>query len=96
MNDIKEYNYKVFENIKHIDEFGNEYCLARELQNILGYYQWRSISDLIKKAKIACNESKYNVDDHFAVQRKMVDIGSKTKRKVLDYKLSRYVDCYEW
>ena len=42
---------------------------------------------------MSCKESKYSVDDHFAVQRKMVDIGFKTKRKVLDYKLSRYA-CY--
>ena len=32
MNNIKEYNYKAFEDIKHIDEYGNEYWLARELQ----------------------------------------------------------------
>ena len=93
MNEIKEYTKKVFEDIKHTDEFGNEYWLARELQDILGYHQWRSIDDLIERAKVACQESKYSVDDHFAVQRKMVDIGSKTKRKVQDYKLSRHA-CY--
>ena len=79
--------------IKHIDEFGNEYWLARELKNILGYNQWRSINDLIERAKVTCKESKYNVDDHFALHRKMVGIGSKTQRKVIDYKLSRYA-CY--
>ena len=93
MNEIKEYTEKVFEDIKHIDEKGNEYWLARELQNVLGYHQWRSINELIERAKIACKESKFNVENHFAVQRKMVDIGSKTKRKVIDYKLSRYA-CY--
>ena len=35
MNDIKEYTEKVFEDIKHIDENGNEYWLARELQKVL-------------------------------------------------------------
>ena len=93
MNEIKEYTEKVFEDIKHIDDEGNEYWLARELQNVLGYHQWRSINDLIERAKITCKESKYSVDDHFAVQRKMVDIGSKTKRIIQDYKLSRYA-CY--
>ena len=93
MNELKEYTVKIFEDIKHIDEDGNEYWLARELQSILGYHQWRSINDLIRKAKVACKESKYNIDDHFAVQRKMVDIGSKTQRKVIEYKLSRYA-CY--
>ena len=93
MNEIKEYTEKVFEDIKHIDDEGNEYWLARELQNVLGYHQWRSINDLIERAKITCKESKYSVDDHFAVQLKMVDIGSKTKRIIQDYKLSRYA-CY--
>ena len=93
MNEIKEYTNKMFEDIKHIDEFGNEYWLARELQSILGCNQWRSINDLIVRAISACKESKYNIDDHFALYRKMVDIGSKTTRKIIDYKLSRYA-CY--
>ena len=41
MNEIKEYTTKLFEDIKHIDEFGNEYWLARDLKNVLGYNQWR-------------------------------------------------------
>ena len=39
MNEIKEYTEKVFEDIKHIDEFGNEYWLVRELQKVLEYTQ---------------------------------------------------------
>ena len=35
MNEIKEYTEKMFDDIKHIDEFGNEYWLARELQSVL-------------------------------------------------------------
>jgi len=93
MNYLKEYKNIVFEDIKHIDKEGNEYWYARELQIVLGYRQWRSIKELIDRAMIACKESKYNIDDHFAVQRKMVDIGSKTTRKIIDYKLSRYA-CY--
>ena len=93
MNEIKEYTEKVFENIRHIDENENECWLARELQNVLGYHQWRSINDLIERAKIACQESKYNVDDHFAVQHKMIKLAKGATRKVIDYKLSRYA-CY--
>lgn len=93
MNKIKEYKEKMFEDIKHIDEEGNEYWLARELQSTLGYHQWRSINDLIVRAKVACKESKYNVDDHFAVQRKMIKLAKGAARKVIDYELSRYA-CY--
>ena len=93
MNDIKEYTTKLFEDIKHIDEFGNEYWLARELQNILEYTQWRRFENVINKAKFACENSNIKVDDHFANVGKMVDIGSNTKRITKDYKLTRYA-CY--
>ena len=93
MNELEKINETIFESIRHVDDEGTEYWYARELQYILGYNQWRSINDLIKRAKVACKESDNNIHDHFAVQRKMVDIGSNTQREVLDYKLSRYA-CY--
>ena len=93
MNDIKEYTTKLFEDIKHIDEFGNEYWLARELQNILEYTQWRRFENVINKAKFACENSNIKVDEHFADVGKMVDIGSNTKRITKDYRLTRYA-CY--
>ena len=83
----------MFENIKHIDEEGNEYWEARELQNVLGYHQWRSINDLIERAKAACRESRYNIDDHFSLYRKMIKLSKSAIRNVMDYKLSRYA-CY--
>ena len=93
MNEIKNYTEKLFEDIKHIDENGNEYWYARELQPTLKYTQWRRFENVINKAKTACENSNINVDDHFANVGKMVDIGSKTKRETNDYKLSRYA-CY--
>ncbi len=45
------------------------------------------------KAKISCKLSDNNVDDHFPVNGKMVDIGSNAQKCILDYKLSRYA-CY--
>ena len=59
MNEIKEYTDKMFENIKHIGESGNEYWEARELQHVLEYIQWRRFEDVIEKAKIACEQSNY-------------------------------------
>ena len=93
MNEIKEYTEKMFEDIKQIDEKGKEYWLARELQNILDYSQWRRFKNTIDKAKIACEKSNNNVYDHFADVGKMVSIGSNTKRETKDYKLTRYA-CY--
>ena len=93
MNEIKKYTEKIFEDIKHIDKEGNEYWLARELQKVLGYNQWRSINGLIKRAQTACKESRYNTDDHFALERKMIKLAKGATRNVVDYKLSRYA-CY--
>ena len=93
MNQIKEYNATIFESIKHINEYGNEYWYARELQNILDYKEWRKFEGVITKAKEACINSEYIIEDHFVDVDKMVKIGSKAERKVNDYKLSRYA-CY--
>lgn len=82
-----------FEDIKHIDENGVEFWFARELQTVLEYTKWENFHKVIKTATIACKISQHQVSDHFAEVRKMVDIGSKTIRKVLDYKLTRYA-CY--
>ena len=90
---IEKYNEKMFEEIKHIDENGNEYWEARELQKVLGYTQWRRFENVIIKAIMACENSNISINDHFANVGKMVDIGSNTKRKTKDYKLSRYA-CY--
>ena len=93
MNELEKINETIFESIKHVDEDGNEYWYARELQYILGYNQWRSINDLIKRAKVACKESENNVNYHFAVYRKMINLAKGATRNVIDYKLSRYA-CY--
>ena len=83
----------MFENIKHIDELGNEYWNARELMKVLEYKEWRKFNKAIQKAQEACNGSNYSVLDHFVFKDKMVNIGSNTTRKIQDYKLSRYA-CY--
>ena len=75
----------IFESIKHTDQNRNEYWYARELQSILGYHQWRSINDLIERAKVACKESRNKINDHFAVQRKMIKLAKGATRNVIDY-----------
>ena len=83
----------IFDNIKHVNEYGQEFWYARELQPVLEYSQWRYLKEAIERAKTACNNSGQNVADHFAEVRKMVDIGSNAKRSIEDYELSRYA-CY--
>ena len=93
MRDITMYSEKLFEDIKHIDENGVEYWLARELQPVLEYSQWRRFSETVERAKEACKNSEQNIQDHFADVGKMVSLGSGSERKIDDIKLSRYA-CY--
>jgi DNA-damage-inducible protein D len=93
MSEIIKYSDQTFESIKHINEHGQEYWFARELQNILEYAQWRRFNETIDRAKSACENSGYDVEDHFADVGKMVEIGSGTEREVKDIILSRYA-CY--
>ena len=93
MNEIKEYTTKLFEDIKHIDENGNEYWYARELMVVLEYKEWRKFDKVIKKAMEACTGSNYYTLDHFVFKDKMINIAKGAQRRIQDYKLSRYA-CY--
>ena len=93
MNKIDRKHRRTFESIRRKSEDDGEYWLARDLQPILEYAQWRSLDDIIKKAKIACRNSGQIVENHFAEVRKMVTLGSGAKREVRDYRLTRYA-CY--
>ena len=82
-----------FESIKNMDKNGDEYWTARELALELGYTKWENFEKVLNKSKQACLGSGQNIKDHFPDIRKMVSIGSKTVREIIDYKLSRYA-CY--
>lgn len=83
----------IFEQIKKINEYGQEFWSARELMTPLGYSEWRKFEGAIERAKEACKNSGQEIEDHFAHAAKMVLIGSEAKREVSDYSLSRYA-CY--
>ncbi len=82
-----------FDTIRNVDEQGQEYWSARDLQRLLGYKNWREFEDAIKRAMIACKNSGQKPEDHFGDAPKMVSLGSGSQRKVKDYHLSRYA-CY--
>ena len=72
---------------------GVEFWLARNLQDVLGYNEWRNFLKVINKAKIACEASNYQIVDHFVDVNKMIELAKGAKRTIDDIALSRYA-CY--
>ena len=91
--EIKKYSETVFEDIKHSDEYGNEYWLARELMKALEYSKWSNFVSVIKKAKSACELSGKIVYEHFTDAGKLSKRNNNAIVKIEDFKLSRYA-CY--
>ncbi len=95
--------------IKKLDINGNEYWTARELAIVLQYSQWRNFAKVIDRAKLACQNSGYDIGAHFEETKKAVEMPTKTKsnsndfgfadvsktkiKNILEYNLSRYA-CY--
>ena len=63
-----------FEEHVHVEN-DVEFWLARDLQDLLGYEEWRKFQNVIAKAKLACVNSKHSVGDHF------VDVGLGCRRR---------------
>lgn len=82
-----------FESIKQIDDDGNEYWYARDLQEILEYSEWRNFSKIIEKAKTACEASGHAVLSEFVDVNKLVDVGANLQRNIQDIVLTKYA-CY--
>ena len=83
---------KTFEEYANEQE-GVEFWMARELQILLGYADWRNFLNAISKAKESCRTIGEDVTDHFVDVTKMVKIGSGAEKSVEDMMLTRYA-CY--
>lgn len=82
-----------FESFSHKTTEGIEFWLARDMQQLLGYTEWRNFTKVILKSKTACELSDQPIVDHFVDINKMVQIGSGATKEVDDIMLTRYA-CY--
>ncbi|HEY5326636.1 MAG TPA: BRO family protein [Mucilaginibacter sp.] len=86
-------NQNKFEEIKNINEIGQEYWSARELFKVLGYIKWDKFLNVIEKAKESCKNASQAPDDHFPRMEKMINLPKGAQRNIGDLHLSRYA-CY--
>ena len=89
MPNIAKYSEQTFDDIRHINENGQEFWYARELQHVLEYTEWRNFSKAIDRAMTSCKSSGNVVLDHFVEVNKMVSAGVAPK-SIDDFMLSRY------
>ena len=88
-NELIAQTEKTFEDIKHVDENGNEYWYARELQIALQYSEWRKFEGVIERAKDACKNSNISILDHFGGADKIVEAGA-TIKKIKDFATTKW------
>jgi DNA-damage-inducible protein D len=92
-NNIDKSVLSVFEQIKHTDDNGNEFWMARQLAKALAYTDFRNFNSVIEKAKEACKNSGQKISDHLVEVNEVVAVGSGATYHYPSYKLSRYA-CY--
>jgi len=91
--EIENAHEVTFESLRHVDENGVEYWLARELQPVLEYDEWRNFKRVIEKAMTAAETAETPVQGHFVEVNKSVTTGLGVEREIEDFELSRYA-CY--
>lgn len=89
-NTITKLN-KTFEEYAY-EQDGIEYWLARELQELLGYADWRNFLNAINKAKESCETSGEEVSDHFVDVTKTIPMPKGASKDVPDVMLTRHYD----
>lgn len=91
--EINKHTLTIFEQIKHTDENGNEYWMARQLAKVFEYTDFRNFISVIDKAKEACKNSGQDIENHLVEFNEVVAVGSGATHQYPSYKLSRYA-CY--
>lgn len=87
------YTESLFESIRHVNEYNQEFWYARELQIALEYKEWRNFKKVIDKAITACEGSENAVLEHFVDVNKTIDMPKNASKEIDDFELSRYA-CY--
>lgn len=82
-----------FQDHSNTTENGIEFWFARDIQNLLGYTEWRNFFNVIVKAKTACETSGNLISDHFVDVNKTITMPKSATKDIDDLMLTRYA-CY--
>ena len=82
------------EAIKHLSSSsGKEYWLAREIQEVLGYQQWREFEGVIDRARNAFLTNSVDPSHQIVSTHKLMGVGKGAQKTGTDYFLNRAA-CY--
>ena len=84
---------KNFESFAQTTKEGIEFWLARDLQELLEYTEWRNFLQVIEKAKIAAEAAEHTASDHFVDVNKTIQMPKEANKDIPDIMLTRYA-CY--
>jgi DNA-damage-inducible protein D len=76
-----------FDRIRHFDDDGNEYWLARELMVVMGYEKWERFEGVVERAIRSAENTGTFSEQAFSRIREVVPQGGPSR---IDYRLSRY------
>lgn len=82
-----------FEDHVHTTSEGVAFWMARDLQHLLGYAEWRNFNLVITKSKTACEVSEQLITDHFVDVNKTIQMPKGAEKLIADIMLTRYA-CY--
>jgi len=86
-------NQSPSDSIRQVDDFGVEFWSARDLMGLLAYVKWQNVESTMERSVASLKASGHNVFDHVTDSSKLIEAGKGAKRKVFDYRLSRF-GCY--
>ena len=82
-----------FESHAHQTTEGVEFWMARDVQHLLGYAEWRNFNLVISKSKTACEVSEQLITDHFVDVNKTIQMPKGAEKEITDIMLTRFA-CY--
>ncbi len=82
-----------FQDHSNTTDNGIEFWFARDIQQLLGYSEWRNFFNVIIKAKTTCEASGNLISDHFVDINKTINMPKGAVKEIDDIMLTRYA-CY--